>query len=226
MITTMKQLSFKILISIILLLPGISVSAQTIAGDSISITSAKFDRPVDKYRQSWACLIPKYAKVQYAGSMGLFSIGVGWDYGKNRQWETDLLFGLIPKYSSTNAKVTMTLKENFTPWTISLGKGWGFQPLETGIYLNTVFSNKFWTHEPSRYPSGYYGFSTRIRGNIFIGQRWQYNFPNSAHKFAKSINVFYELSTCDFLIISAIQNSYLKPSDYLRLSFGIKLQIL
>jgi hypothetical protein len=222
----MKQLSFKIILSAVLLLSGWTANATSIIGDSISQQSPKYEQRIDKYRQSWNCLIPRYAKVQYAGSMGLFSIGMGWDYGKNRQWETDLLFGLIPKYSSTNAKVTMTIKENFTPWTISLGKGWGFQPLETGVYLNTVFSNKFWTHEPSRYQSGYYGFSTRIRGNIFIGQRWQYTFPNSAHRFAKSINVFYELSTCDFLLVSAVQNSYLKPSDYLRLSFGIKLQIL
>jgi hypothetical protein len=222
----MRQLSFKIILCLVALLSVGSTNAETMLSDSTLQNSSNYEQKIDKYRHSWNCLIPRYAKVQYAGGMGLISIGMGWDYGKNRQWETDLLFGIIPKYSSKNAKVTMTLKENFTPWTVSLGKGWALQPLETGIYLNTVFSNKFWTHEPSRYPSGYYGFSTRIRGHVFIGQRWQYNFPNSAHKFAQSISAFYELSTCDFLVVSAVQNSYLKPTDYLRLSFGIKLQIL
>jgi hypothetical protein len=225
MIMIMKQLSFRILVCVVALLSVLSAGAEVLESDTLSLSSA-YEQRVERYRKSWNYLIPRYAKVQYAGGMGLFSVGMGWDYGKNGKWETDLLFGIIPKYSSKNAKVTMTIKENYTPWSVSLGKGWAFQPLETGIYLNTVFSNKFWTHEPSRYPRNYYGFSTRIRGYLFVGQRWQYKFPNSAHKFAQSISAFYELSTCDFLVVTAVQNSYLKPTDYLRLSFGVKLQIL
>ncbi|MCS2917690.1 hypothetical protein NXW71_04920 [Parabacteroides merdae] len=42
----------------------------------------------------------------------------------------------------------------------------------------------------------------------------------------KSISFFYELSTCDLYLINKIGNGYLKPKDYLSLSFGLKLQIL
>ena len=76
--------------------------------------------------------------------MGLLSFGTGWDYGKRNQWETDLLLGFIPKYSSKKAKVTMTLKQNYMPWSINLGKGFSTEPLSCGLYLNTVFGNQFW----------------------------------------------------------------------------------
>ena len=50
--------------------------------------------------------------------MGLLSWGIGWDYGKRGQWETDLLLGFIPRFSSRHFKMTMTLKQNFIPWSV------------------------------------------------------------------------------------------------------------
>jgi hypothetical protein len=49
--------------------------------------------------------------------------------------------------------------------------------------------------------------------------------PEKYRKFSKSITAFYEISTCDLYVVSAFNNSYLKPDDYLRLSFGLKFQI-
>lgn len=43
---------------------------------------------------------------------------------------------------------------------------------------------------------------------------------------AKQISLFYEISTCDLYVISAFTNKYLKPKDYLSLSFGIKMQLI
>ena len=82
-----------------------------------------YDRRVHRFRKNWERIIPTHSKIQYAGNMGLLSFGTGWDYGKRNQWETDLLLGFIPKYSSKKAKVTMTLKQNYMPWSINLGKG-------------------------------------------------------------------------------------------------------
>ena len=75
--------------------------------------------------------------------MGIISLGIGWEYGKRRQWETQLLFGYIPKFSSDDEKFTMTLKENFIPWRRNIGKGWWFEPLECSLYFNTVFGHDF-----------------------------------------------------------------------------------
>lgn len=184
----------------------------------------RYNKRVHHYRKAWENLIPTHAKVQYAGGMGLVSVGVGWDYGKHRQWETDLLFGYLPKYTTQHCKTTMTLKQNFIPWSTGLARNLSLEPLTTGLYFNTVFSDKFWTNEPDRYPSGYYGFSTRIRTHIFVGQRLRYDFPDSERKWMKNVTAFYELSSCDLYIVSAVLNRYMKPTDYLRLSFGLKFQ--
>ncbi len=185
----------------------------------------KYDKRVHRYRRTWEALVPTHTKIQMYGGMGLVSLGTGWDYGKRSQWETDVFLGIIPRYSSKSAKVTLTLKENYIPWSVYLGKNFSLEPLSTGFYFNTVFSNEFWTREPDRYPKRYYGFSTRLRTHIYLGQRVRWEIPESYRFFSHSVTFFYELSSCDFYIISAVTN-HLKPKDYLRLSFGLKFQIL
>ena len=118
-------------------------------------------------------------------------LGIGWDYGKEANGKP-IFFGLHPRYSSKHFKMTMTLKQNYIPWSIWLGKDFSLEPLTTGIYFNTVFSDDFWTSEPERYPRGYYGFSTRIRTHIFLGQRVRFDVPEKYRKFSKSITAFYE----------------------------------
>ncbi len=63
-----------------------------------------YDKRVHRFRKNWERIIPTHSKIQYAGNMGLLSFGTGWDYGKRNQWETDVLLGFIPKYSSKKAK--------------------------------------------------------------------------------------------------------------------------
>lgn len=185
----------------------------------------KYDKRIRRYRNHWEKLIPTHTKVQFAGNMGLLSFGTGWDYGKRNQWETDVFIGFIPKYDSKRAKVTMTLKQNYMPWNLNLGKGFSTEPLSCGLYFNTVFGDEFWVHEPDRYPKGYYGFSSRLRAHVFLGQRLTYDIDPQQRHTAKAITFFYELSTCDLYLISAVTNDYLRPRDYLSLSFGLKLQL-
>lgn len=190
------------------------------------VRPSKYDRRVHRYRKRWAGLIPTHSKIQFAGNMGLVSVGTGWDYGKRNQWETDLLFGVIPKYDSDKAKITFTLKQNYIPWSVQIGEGpLSVEPLTCGMYFNTVFGDKFWVHEPERYPKGYYGFSSKVRIHVFLGQRLTCRIPSRLRFMAKQVTLFYEVSTCDLYLVSAFTNSYLKPRDYLCLSFGAKFQL-
>ena len=168
--------------------------------------TTRYDKRIHHYRKNWESLIPTQLILQTCGNMGLFSVGVGWDYGKRGQWETQLLFGYIPKYSSHSAKMTITLKENYIPWAINLKKGWNFEPLECGLYFNTVIGQDFWTKQPTKYQSGYYPFSTRIRPNIFIGERFSKEIPKNRRKFIKSFTFFYELGTNDIYFMRLYRN--------------------
>jgi len=187
----------------------------------------RYDRRVHRYRRHWSALIPTHTKMQFAGNMGLLSFGFGWDYGRRNQWETDLLVGFIPKYSSHKAKATFTVKQNYIPWSLQISKSrFSAEPLTCGMYLNTVFGEEFWVSEPERYPKGYYGFSSKVRIHAFLGQRITYDIDPKRRFTAKALTLFYEISTCDLYIISAFTNRYLRPRDYLSLSLGVKLQLL
>ncbi len=185
----------------------------------------RHDERMEKYQNRWSSLIPTHTKIQYAGGMGLISLGVGWDYGKNNQWETDVFFGYLPKYTTTKSKITFTLKQNFIPWKKNINKLFSFEPLTCGLYVNTIFDGDFWVNEPDKYPNSYYAFSTKMRFNIYIGQRFSVNIPPEKRFFSRQITAFYELSSNELYIISAFANGYLKPKDYLRLSFGLKFQL-
>lgn len=184
-----------------------------------------YEKRVEKYHTFWNKLIPTHAKLQYAGSMGLLSLGAGWDYGKNNQWETDVYLGYLPKYSTKRAKATFTVKQNFIPWKTRLNNTFTLEPFACGLYVNTILDGDFWVNEPDKYPDSYYAFSTKVRFNIYIGQRLIYNIKSSKRILSRSVTFFYEISTNDLYLVSAIPNRYLKPSDYLHLSLGLKMQI-
>ena len=216
--TTMK--SFIINIVFFLLVLDVNIIMAQNNNDSHDIRNYKVKENRNK-------LIPKYIKAQYAGSMGLASAGIGWCYGKNEQWETELMVGYIPKYTTDVAKICITIKENFIPWKVQIKQSdFLFEPLSSGFYINSVLNDDFWVMNSGQSSSPYYLFSTKVRLNIFLGQRITYEIPVSKRNYVKSISAFYEISTNDLYLISAIGNSHIKPTDYLHLSLGIRIQRL
>ena len=211
-------------------------SLQITAGDSIYVQQShesKYDMRIRRYRKHWAGLIPTQFVIQNAGNMGLLSAGLGWNYGSRRQWETDLMVGFIPKHQSTRTKMTMTLKENYIPWSITpradfnKQKMLSVEPLTVSIYINTVYGDEFWKNQPNRYPDKYYEFmSTKFRLNLALGQRFTVNIPEKMRVRHSRVSLFYEVSSCDLYIRSMFQDSSIKLKDIIGLSLGIKLQTL
>ena len=221
----MKSYIFNIIIALLFLsIPISKGNATTNTPDSVN--SSKYEKRIEKYYSKWNALIPKQIVLQYAGNMGMFSGGIGWDYGKRKQWETHFLLGFLCQHDSHRPKMTITLKQNFIPWHKDIGKGWILDPLECGIYINSILGGEFWGNQPSRYPNKYYQFSTKIRTNIFLGQRITKKIPGDKRKFVKGFTFFYEVSSPDIYLLEWCRNSYLKFSDVFSLSLGIKLQIM
>lgn len=185
-----------------------------------------YDRRVMNYRKHWDVFIPTSGVIQVCGNMGIVSMGIGWAYGKRRQWETQLLLGYIPKFDSDDEKWTLTLKQNFIPWKKPMGKGWTFEPLECSLYFNTVFGHDFWAKQPTKYESGYYPFSTRIRPNLAFGERFKYDIPHNKRKRIKSITFFYELGTNEIYALRFFRNGNAGFWDVFGLSLGVKVQYL
>lgn len=231
----------RFVISIVL---SFNMAAAVLAQDSIGVKreaehqdSEVYRHRVERLQNRWASLIPNQFVIQNAGNMGVLSVGTGWGYGHGH-WETHLLLGYIPKHQSTRGKLTMTLKENYIPWNLLLSapqnesddflkRGWTLNPLTASIYVNTVYGHEFWKSQPSRYPDKYYEFmSTKFRLNIALGQRITWDIPRNRRKYAKSISLFYEVSTCDLYIRSKFQDSSIPLKDIIGLSLGVKLQTM
>jgi len=205
-------------------------SIRIVADDGTTVWAkpvSNYDRHVYKAHKRWASLIPRQFLIQNAGNMGLLSAGIGWEYGRRKQWETQLLVGFIPRHQTSRGKVTFTVKENFIPWSIDLQKGWSVKPLSASLYVNTVSGHEFWKSQPGRYPDKYYEFmSTKLRLNVAFGQQITWQIPDKKRKRAKSITFFYEVSSCDLYIRSKILDNSVPLKDILGLSLGIKLQAL
>ena len=203
-----------------LFLAGILVS-----GVFCSRAQTRHDEKLEKYKTIWSSLIPSYNKLQYAGSMGLLSFGIGWDYGKKNQWETDLFIGYLPKFDGKEGHVIFTLKENYIPWKKPLGKErWLLEPFTVSLYINKILGDEFWDKEPDRYPDHYYGVATNLRFNLAFGQR--INFKIKPVGLSNQIGFFYEFTTNDLYVISYFTNKYLGLTDIFSLSFGVKFQFM
>ena len=72
---------------------------------------------------------------------------------------------------------------------------------------------------------GYYGFNTKLRYNVFIGQRLRYNIPRRHRNFSKSISLYYELSTCDLYVVSSVPNRHVGFTDILSLALGLRMEL-
>ncbi len=195
-------------------------------GTAETPSPTRYERMRTRHMKAWKFLIPRHYKIQYAGSIGVVSFGPGWTYGKKQQGETDIMFGFLPKFDSGHKKLVFTLKQSYLPWYLRVrGSAWVVQPLSCSLFLSTVLGDDFWTHEPERYPKGYYGFSTRVRANLSFGQRIMYDVPDVSDWMVQDISLYYELGACDTDICTFFGDRSIKLKDILSLAIGVKLHI-
>lgn len=159
--------------------------------------------------------IPSHAKLQFAGNIGMFSIGAGYHL-RNPKWEVDLIYGYVPsKYAykdlhSITAKATWgTLKRSYQE---DLEITW----IKLGLLQNYSFGQRYFTRLPEHYEKGYYYFSTSLNFGVFYGTEVKYK--NSA--------LYWELGTTDKHIINYVKSSYtINFNELWNIGIGIKYYI-
>lgn len=192
------------------------------ADDADSLRIARYEQRLEQRLNNWKRLIPNLMSLQYAGGIGTVSAGVGWDYGPSDNWETHVLVGYLPRKYHHDEYWTFTVRENYLPWRLGfLGEKYRIAPLCVSLSVNSILHSDFWTSEPDRYPSGYYGFSSRIRFHLGIGQRFTYNIPLERRYLGRQISVYYEISTCDLYVRQKMLNGSIPLRDIIILGAGI-----
>ncbi len=187
--------------------------------------SARYVNHRRRMAKGWMRIIPNQFTLQYAGSVGLASMGIGWHYGRADHWETDILVGFVPRYHARHVHYTFTVKERYVPWHCRLSSRWTLQPLTAGLFFNTISGSEFWRREPDKYPKRYYGFSSKIRTNVFLGQRVRYAVPSRRRVFHSAVSAYYELSSCDLYIVSKATNKNYPWCQTLSLAFGLRWEL-
>lgn len=216
-----KRYIFRIAATAAVCFAALCASAGNLATER---TARRLDMRVHEGYVGLERLIPTHVKLQYAGGMGVVSFGAGWDYGRKCCWETDVMIGFLPRAYADRFHTTLTLRQNYSPWSIRCGGRFAFEPFACGVYLNFISGERFWMREPARYPGeGYYGFTSRLRIHLYVGQRLTLNFdPDAA---VRAVTLYYELSANDLNIVAKFGNSSLRVSDIVFFSAGVKLQI-
>ncbi len=183
------------------------------------------DRRQHEGYSGWKRLVPTHIKGQYAGGVGVASVGFGWDYGKKCRWETDLMVGYLPECYSDQDRFVFALKQHYIPWQLRLSDRLSIDPLTCGLYATVISGDGFWFQEPEdRYGGSYYRFPTRARAYIYVGQRATWHIRRSSSTL-RSVTLFYELSACDLNIVSKVPNSSLGLDDIFYFSCGVKFQL-
>lgn len=177
-----------------------------------SIVSANAQPDSRKQRD----LVPDYAAVQFAGSIGLVSAGAGYQLAK-RHIETELLMGYLPESIGGDRLWTTAIKFNYIPVQWPVSKSIGFKPLQLGVMAAYTWGSDFWGLQPDRYPDGYYTFSTAWHAYFQAGS--SFTFPTGQDR----LGVYYEFNASAEEIVTLIQNpEFITPGRIFNLALGAK----
>ncbi|MGV3587078.1 MAG: hypothetical protein ACO1OF_08765 [Adhaeribacter sp.] len=200
----MKTVAKILLLGVLLL-----IAAATKAQDSHTTNS---NRP-------W--YLPDHAVVQFAGNIGLFSAGPGYSYAHDKV-QTDILYGITPGFETKTSIHILTAKTAYHPVKVMLKNGYMLEPLRLGLGISYSAGHQFYTKWPSRYPDGYYWWTTSFRLTPFIGASLSRK-VGDGNAAIKRVQLYSELGTHDLALISFFNNKHLPVHRILNIAVGTKL---
>lgn len=176
--------------------------------------------------QRFKFLIPDQAIVQYAGSIGYVSGGVGYEIFGNKRGNIDLLYGFVPG-SKGGVLHIATAKFAYKPWAIAL-KEWGkIYPFNPGAFVTYTFHKDLSFKFPSgQYAHDYYYWSEALRPHLSFNTEIALNaaklMPNTG---IKALGLYIEANTNDYYLINYLQNtSTLTVDDIFQLGIGMRVK--
>lgn len=156
-----------------------------------------------------------YTKAQFAGNLGLFSVGIGNEFFKQKL-SVDLNYGCTPKNINGALIHTFAIKPAFQ------FKEFSVSGIKTNCYIGTavnysITSNTF-SKLPDYYPEGYY-VPNAFHLDPFVGTRIK--IPGKISVLNK-LTLYAELGSVDYKILYYIKNKKIKLNEILNLCFGLE----
>ena len=168
------------------------------------------------------CLIPHHAKLQFAGGLGLVSVGAGYS-NKKEKLEGDIYYGYVPKKIGGITIHTISSKITWFPLKKIELKSLAVKPLAFGLLVNYTFGKQYFLFSPENYPFNYYDHPTALHfGGLMGGQISK----ALSDKRLKQLAFYYELITYDVELLSYLGNrKSLNLNDIFNVALGIKFSL-
>jgi hypothetical protein len=138
---------------------------------------------------------------QYAGSIGLYAIGIH-KVSTNNKFETGILFGDLPEKFGGPVK-TITVKFTYNPFRFNLSDKFQIEPLQAGVFITKHFGENLALTWGKDYPKGYYWWNRSIRYHLFVSTQALYKFNKQP---LDRITVNFEANTNDLYLYSYFPN--------------------
>ncbi len=201
----LKQWNFKIAL-IILLIP---VFNQAVYSQEIQKTdSIRYEK-----------FLPDYVKSQFAGGIGLLSVGFGYTFFKQKL-EVSYFYGYVPKWVAIDDLHSVSLQVTAKLLHYKINKNIEILPLNFGWFIHHTFGNEYWIKLPSHYPSEYYWWSPGRNAGIFVGGEIKTKLLSN--KTPASGTAFHgRIGTRGLYLESKIGNSSIPIQDIIEFGFGV-----
>jgi hypothetical protein len=165
--------------------------------------------------QAW--YIPDYVKMQFAGNIGVVSVGAGYQLF-DKVLYSELLYGYVPESVSKAAKIHLiTIKNTFPIFRKEIGKNLTITPI-AGLTTTIDIGTTTFTTLPSKYPADYY-IPTAFHFTLFGGVMIHKDFRKP--KIIKGVDFYVELGTVETYLWYAITSKEVRLSDIFSTSFGV-----
>lgn len=167
-------------------------------------------------------LAPDFMTLQYAGSIGLASVGLGYEVFRAKT-RASLHFGTVPASHGGPLSI-ITGKFLMVPWVIPAGENFRFNPCDIGVMISHHSGENFKVNVPD-YLSGrnYYWWHTALRAHLAVESSVSVRMEQD--RFFRKITLYAELNTNDLYIVSFFSNaSTLNVRDLVKAGIGTRFR--
>jgi len=167
-------------------------------------------------------LLPNYGKLQFAGNLGVGSIGVGYQY--KRRLNLEIFAGYLPEIYSEQALFIFGVKNVFFPMSKELKRDYLLHPLGIGFLVSySTGGNLFTTTEKFPYRFAYYGFATSIRTAVTFESSLTKQIRPDNRGVIKAIGFYDEISIVDIDLINFVLNHRIGFPSILSIALGVRV---
>jgi hypothetical protein len=166
-------------------------------------------------------IIPDQAIVQYAGSIGYLSAGIGYNFFKEKS-SLSFHYGYVPKNKGGELNIA-ALKFDYKPFSIRLGDQLVFHPINPVAFVSYTFGQQFgFEFDSEVYADGYYFWSPALREHLGVTSELKILGDGSTK--IRSVSLYAEANTNDLYAINWYHDRKgIAFTDIFRLGFGIKM---